>query len=345
MDLPFVIKKTISLYLHPLTIGLEAIVIGIVLIGLSRRAFRKPPGRFRAWLRRASGDLGMGLAIFGVFFLFMCSIKPVAAPLVFSLEKKFPPLPLDQMAESQLREVAPDFIVVLGGGERYDPGKPPTSLLSYAAMARVGEAARLAGLFPKATVVFTGTPQETRAMTETILAMGVTAGRVVSESASKETTDHPILIRPIVGDGSLFLVTSGTHMPRSMMLFEAAGYRPTPAPCDLWVWPAFGDETPYLPQNFIPAVEHLWMTHLAFHEYLGMFWLEMRGVEAVMAEKEKAHEPKPSLPEPSATDHPVLPLPDRTRLPVDPEPAPELPTDPGAAPSPFPTRAREGVLL
>ncbi len=275
MDFWFLLKKGVSVYIHPLTIAMELIVLGIVLVGFSRRRGRKKPGGFLRWLRRASGDLGVAAVISGVFFLFLASIKPIADPLVYSLEKRYPPLRLDQMTDREIAAVAPEHIVVLAGGERFDPGKPPTSQLSYAGLARVNEGVRLARLFPEADVVFTGQPDEVRAMTESAIDLGVSKDRIVTESESRDTKDHPRFLRPIVGDGRFLLVTSGTHMPRAMALFEAEGLEPIAASCDLWVWPRFGDESPYQPEYFIPKIEHLWMTHIAFHEYLGLAWAKV----------------------------------------------------------------------
>lgn len=323
MDLYFILKKTAAIYIHPLTIAMELMVLGVVLVGFSRRRFRRQPGKFSAWLRGFAGDAGVGLLIAGVFFLFLCSINPVANPLLFSLEKRYPPLPIDLMTEVERTEVAPDFILVLGGGDRYDPGKPPTSQLSYAALARVAEGVRLAVVFPKATVVFTGFPNEVRAMTETATALGVSRDRIQSESESRDTDDHPEKVRPIIGDGTFFLVTSGTHMPRAMTLFEAAGYKPTAAACDLWAWPAFGEESPYRPENFIPSVENLWKTQLVFHEYVGMAWIKFNGSEEKQAGRagEDRRDPIPEKTGPDPATTPVLPLPEKSALP--PKPAPE----------------------
>lgn len=340
MDPLFLLKNTASIYVHPLTIAMELIVLGIVLVGFSRRQRRKPAGRFAAWLRRASGDLGIGLVILGVFFLFLCSISPVSDPLVYALEKRYPPLPVEQMTDREIREAAPEFILVLGGGERFDPGKPPTSQLSYPAMARVNEGARLAGLFPEATVVFTGQPNETRAMTEAILAMGISRDRVVAESESRATQDHPVKVRPIIGDARFLLVTSATHMPRSMRLFEAAGYRPTPAPCDFWVWPAFGEESPYQPALFVPTVENLMKSHQAIHEYLGLAWMWMESAAGGKAGNGEAGS-GPEVAEPDAPPAtPALPEPRKPVLPL-PEPGAAPPRD--ATSGGAPDLEREGT--
>ena len=277
MDLLFLFKKGVSIYIHPLTISMELIVVGIVLIGFSRRRRRgkKKAGKFSKWLRRTSGDFGVASVIAGVFFLFLASIKPVADPLVFLLEKQYPPLELEGLTEGEEEIVAPEFIVVLAGGERFDPGKPPTSQLSYAAMARVNEGARLAHRFPESTLVFTGKPKEVRAMTEAALALDLRPERIVTENESRDTKDHPRFLAPILGDSRFFLVTSGTHMPRAMRLFEGEGLEPVAASCDLWVWPRFDEGARFEWDSFLPRVECLWMTHTALHEFLGMAWADL----------------------------------------------------------------------
>lgn len=316
MDFWFLFKKCVSLYLHPLAICLEAIVIGVVLVGFSRKQFRKPQGKFRKWIRRFAGDLGLAAIIAGVFFLYLCSIKPVANPLIFTLEKRYPPLPLSETTDVDLAKMAPAYILVLGGGHRFDPLKPPTSQLASSALARTVEGVRLTRLFPKATLVFTGQPEEVRAMTETAVSLGVAAERIVSEQESRDTLDHPEKVRPIIAGERFFLVTSGTQMPRAMATFQAAGYEPVAAACDLWVWPNIGDMSRFEPESYIPHVEHLGMTNLAVHEYLGMAWNRLTSMEG------QRSMPQPETPEAK----PVLPVAREAPAPLKRKPAePVLP--------------------
>jgi len=290
MDFWFLFKKNLSIYVHPLTMAMELIFLGVVLVGFSRRRRKrgKEPGKFARWLKRASGNFGAAFVIGGLLFLYLTSINPVAARLVYALEKKYPPLRLDQMTEQERAAIEPDFIVVLAGGERFDPEKPATSQLSHVALARVSEGVRLALLFPRATVVFTGQPREIRAMTESLLALGISPDRVVSESKSRDTKDHPRYLRAIIGDDRLLLVTSGTHMPRAMALFTAEGFTPVAASCDLWVWPRSSAEYRYELKSFIPKVENLSMTSTAFHEYFGIAWVKLREAEEQRAAVEES---------------------------------------------------------
>ena len=155
-------------------------------------------------------------------------------------------------------------------------------------------------------------------MTETAIALDIPRDRILSESESRDTEDHPRFLKPILGEARFLLVTSGTHMPRSMALFEAQGLKPIAASCDLWVWPNFGEESPYRWDSFVPKVDYLWMTNSAVHELLGLAWAGL--VEArehgtddgsLPAETEPETDPEPEQPgsDPEDRSKPVLPLP------------------------------------
>jgi len=62
--------------------------------------------------------------------------------------------------------------------------------------------------------------------------MGVSDSDIVLEPDSKDTKDEAVLIQKIVGNEKLILVTSASHMPRSMALFKKRGMQPIPAPTD-----------------------------------------------------------------------------------------------------------------
>jgi uncharacterized SAM-binding protein YcdF (DUF218 family) len=283
MDYAFLFKKAISLYVHPMTISFEMIVFGLVLVGFSRRRTREKPGKKMMRLRKWAGDIGIAAIISGTFFLYLCSIKPISDPLIFTLEKHYPPLRLTY--ENEMSLLNPEFIVVLAGGERSDEDKPVTSRLSSSTLARVIEGVHLSREFPETTILFTGSEVETKAMSDVMEEMGVDPARLMSESESKDTKDHPLKLKPILGESEFLLVTSGYHMPRAMSLFHGQGLEPTPAACDLWVWPRFSETNPYRPENFIPRITSLEKTHYAFHEYMGLTWARLREQTGPLAAK------------------------------------------------------------
>jgi len=76
-----------------------------------------------------------------------------------------------------------------------------------------------------------------------------------------------------VGNEKFILVTSASHMPRSMALFEKLDMQPIPAPTDYGVRKRQGVS----PGMFFPSADNLRKAEKAFHEYLGLAWGKIRG--------------------------------------------------------------------
>lgn len=275
MDFWFTLKKLLSLYINPVAITLELLFLGIVLIGLASRRPRKPLAPRRARLRAFLGDFGIFLVILGILTLFLASIDPVGGALALSLEKQHPPL-----AEQEGRFVVerqPAYIVVLAGGHLAAPEKPVLSRLTRHALSRTVGAVDLWKAFPSSRLVFTGHPDETGAMRDIAVRVGVPAASVLEENESRDTKDHPLKLAPILGDSPFLLVTSAMHMPRAVALFKGKGLDPTPAPVDFLVWPDANAYDPYHEGLFVPRVFNLELTSTALHEIAGLAWSRWRG--------------------------------------------------------------------
>jgi uncharacterized SAM-binding protein YcdF (DUF218 family) len=275
MDYWFSIKKLLSIYLNPVTVTLELVFLGVVLIGLASRKPRKPLGpkmtRFRAHL----GDFGVFFVILGILTLFLASIDPTANALTLHLERQNPPL-----EERDGRPVVPSqpaAIVVLAGGQLNVPDKPALSRLTRQGLARVVGGVDLWKHFPEARFIVTGHPDETSAMRAVAERLGVPKERVIEETESRDTQDHPQKLKPLLGESPFLLVTSATHMPRSAALFKAAGYDPILAPVDFLIWPTPGVYDPYRPGMLIPRVFNLELTSTALHEIGGIAWSRWKG--------------------------------------------------------------------
>ncbi len=275
MDHWFSLKKLLSIYLNPVTVTLELVFIGVVLIGWASRKPRKPPGPKMSRLRAHIGDLGVFLVILGILALFLSSIDPVANALALHLERQHPPL--EEREGVPVVPETPAAIVVLAGGQLNVPDKPVLSRLTRQALGRVVGAADLWKHFPEAKFIVTGHPDETSAMRAVAERLGVDPDRIIEETESRDTKDHPRKLNPLLGDAPFLLVTSATHMPRSAALFKAAGYEPIPAPVDFLIWPTPGIYDPYRPGMLIPRVFNLDLTATALHEIGGMAWSRWRG--------------------------------------------------------------------
>ncbi len=183
------------------------------------------------------------------------------------------------------------WVVVLGGGHTSDPQLPVTNQLSDASTARLIEGIRLHNMLPESKLILSGGgfgPQisqitqilktgdpvpNAKIMADVAEAIGVNKQDLVLESVSKDTKDEAILIQKIVGKDQFVLVTSASHMPRSMALFKKCGMHPIPAPTDYFV----KKHQRVSPAMFFPSASDLYKTERAFHEYLGMVWAKLRG--------------------------------------------------------------------
>jgi uncharacterized SAM-binding protein YcdF (DUF218 family) len=75
--------------------------------------------------------------------------------------------------------------------------------------------------------------------------------------------------KSLIGDEPFILVTSATHMPRAMMLFESLGLNPIPAPTNFY-------KTESNSFFIAPEVESFNISRIAIHEYIGILWSKIR---------------------------------------------------------------------
>ena len=275
MDFAFLLKKTLTGYVNPVTITLELLFLGFFLIAFSRKRPKKQRGE--RWKRfvHFSGGLGLFLIVTGMLFLFLISIDPVAAGLMRFLEKQHPPL-AEENGEFVV-DTKPDFIVVLASGDRVADGRPELSLLTHAGYLRITSATRIWKQFPESVIVVTGNETETAAMKLIATRFDVPEASVIEENQSRDTKDHPVYVKEIIGDAPFLLVTSGAQMPRAFRLFAGQGLKPTPAAVGIWAYPVWGNPNPYQPSLLIPRASNLYASSVAMHELMGMAWAALRG--------------------------------------------------------------------
>ncbi len=102
-------------------------------------------------------------------------------------------------------------------------------------------------------------------MAEVAIAIGVKKENLVLDEVSKDTEDQARFIYRMVKQEPFILVTSASHMPRSMTLFKKLGMRPIPAPTEYQVKEGRGTA----PKRFYPTADGLMKAERAFYEYLG----------------------------------------------------------------------------
>ena len=115
--------------------------------------------------------------------------------------------------------------------------------------------------------------ENAKIMANVAMAMEVDKQNLILEPSSKDTKDQARLIKELVGKDSFVLVTSASHMPRSLALFEKQGMKPIPAPTGYGVKQRQGQS----PKMFFPRAHTLLEAETAFYEYLSMAWAKIRG--------------------------------------------------------------------
>lgn len=101
-------------------------------------------------------------------------------------------------------------------------------------------------------------------MADLSIQLGVPRNDIILERDSMSTEDEAKLLKPVVRDESFLLVTSASHMPRSMGLFRKMGMNPIPAPTGHLV-KQYRDNI-----SFMPSVSNLKKSQAAFYEILRM---------------------------------------------------------------------------
>jgi uncharacterized SAM-binding protein YcdF (DUF218 family) len=141
---------------------------------------------------------------------------------------------------------------------------------------RVVQAAILARRYPEARIVFTGgsgslgggDSHEALESKKLLVLLGVDPGRVTLETASRNTDENARFTAAKVHPQSgqrWFLVTSAFHMPRSMGLFEKAGFDAVAYPV------AFRTLGPGQPVGWwIDAAQSMRTFEIAAKEWIGL---------------------------------------------------------------------------
>ena len=215
----------------------------------------------------------------GAIVLLLLSFSQVSDRLLKPLEDQYPPLMLDQMTGQHGRDnlIHVKWIVVLGGGHVSDPNVPLTSQISPGSLVRLTEGVRLYRKFPGSKIVLMGgavfdpVPEvETEAKIAEI--MNVNRSDLVLEKLSKDTEDQAQYIKTIVKDDQFIVVTSASHMPRSIALLEKMGMKPIPAPTNHRVI----ERQSLSPEDFFPSTRSLGKAENAIYEYLCLRWSKIR---------------------------------------------------------------------
>jgi uncharacterized SAM-binding protein YcdF (DUF218 family) len=151
-----------------------------------------------------------------------------------------------------------DGIILLGGSVDASESVVHESIVVNESAERVLVTIELAHRYPKARILITGGPPatvfapegtaEAPVIATFLKRLDVDAARLMVEDRSRTTYENAIysreLANPKKGERWL-LVTSAWHMPRSMGVFEKAGFPVVPYPVDFRTGGGFMDQRPF----------------------------------------------------------------------------------------------------
>jgi uncharacterized SAM-binding protein YcdF (DUF218 family) len=255
----FLIKKLISAILFPLPISIGLLIAGLSLLWFTRR-------------QRA----GKIFVTIGLIVLLLSSYEPVTDPFLYSLERRYPPLLLNESNKKELSSVK--WVVVLGSGYTEDPQLPVTSWFTSDGMFRFTEAIRIHKAIVGSRLIFSGgdifnTGSVAEGMKTLAESIGIDEQNILLETRPKDTEEEARLIKETVKDESFIVVTSAYHMPRAMALLTKEGMSPIPAPTFHTVKKSIGTS----PDIIFPKSTGIIRAEILIHEYLGYIWSKLRG--------------------------------------------------------------------
>lgn len=219
---------------------------------------------------------GRGCRTAGCLLLIVLGSPLVGERLLHSLEAEYPPT---QVADSP----SADAIVVLGGFTQ--PPIPPRlnidvdegfdRLLHGMRLWRADKAPLL--MFSGGNIPYlSGSPMtEAASLCSLALEYGVDPQAILVEEESRNTYENALFTSRLLrqrGLNRILLVTSASHMPRSVAAFRKQGLEIIPSPTDVQVVPR-----PFTPLQLLPGMDALDYSTTAIKEQVGMWIYWLRG--------------------------------------------------------------------
>lgn len=197
MELGFLLKKLISMWLMPLPFCCLLIIFGLII------------SYWRAHIGRA-------IAFSGVALLMLFSWQPFANSVLYPLEHQYQTFNIEQPVEA---------IVVLGNCHNVNNEIPPMAQLCGTGLYRLMEGYRIWQANPEAELLLSGyAGTESRPYAEVAgeiaLSLGVPKEKIHLFPTAQDTQQEALLTVPFLRDKVFALVTSASHMQRSMKWFQ-----------------------------------------------------------------------------------------------------------------------------
>ena len=244
----FLFKKIISAFLLPIPLGIFLLLIAFIY--LISNSYRK-----------AKIFLFLGISWF-----VLLSFQPISNAILKPLEN----------AHSALIETpSVEYILVLGSGHKSDDDLSITSQVKMVGINRLIEGIRHYKSLKNVKLIvsgYGGFDEKSHASMQERLAisLGVKEEDIIRLDTPKDTKEEAIEVKKILGEKQFILVTSASHMKRSVLLFKKEGLNIIASP---------SNHLAYSEESFSGyfSAKNLRKCEVAIHEYLGLIYSSLRG--------------------------------------------------------------------
>jgi uncharacterized SAM-binding protein YcdF (DUF218 family) len=228
------------------------------------------------WRRPASKGLRVYVAVITLGY-WLATTSLGAYVLVTPLSHGMPRL----MSRDQARDA--QAVVVLGGGAfTARVAAQSGGVLTASSLLRALEAARVIEIVGAPIVIASGgiprpdrdVRPESEMLRDMLVKLGVAPSAIIEESQSTTTYTQAQAVTALLRErhiDRIVLVTSQTHMRRSLAVFRAAGFDPVPSVAPL------RSEMSMPPPPLLPNVESLGLSDDAVYEYAAFVYYWARG--------------------------------------------------------------------
>ena len=243
----FLFKKIISAFLLPIPIGLFLLLLAFIYLLFNSH-------------KKAKVFLFLAICWFTLF-----SFQPISNALLKPLENSY---------VSLLQTPKVNYILVLGSGHKSDDSLAITSEVKMVGINRLVEGIRHYKNLESAKLIVSGygaKDENSHAFMQEKLAisLGVKKEDIIRLDTPKDTKEEAIEAKKIIGDEQIILVTSASHMKRSVLLFQKEGLNIIPSPTNHLAY-----EDDFYSAYF--SARNLRNCETAIHEYLGLVYSYLR---------------------------------------------------------------------
>ena len=247
MELGFFLKKLVTFFVEPFGMVFTLLALGLIFLYMKKE-------------KQSKIFLSLGFAL-----LFLFSYPPFSNFLVQNLENQYPKYDYRHDVK---------YIHVLGNGHNTDETQPISSHVSDGGTKRVLEGVIIHKKIPNSKIIFTGyaggTDVANAVMNSRLaIALGVKKEDMIINGDPTDTREEAEFMKTLVGSEPFVLVTSATHMPRAMMLFQSLGLNPIAAPTAFY-------KSEFKGYLRAPKPIYFHISTIAVHEYIGILWAKIR---------------------------------------------------------------------